>query len=234
VDANALAKALRTTFRDRIRMFNTSSGAAVDAGANWRRQLLAAMESASVVILWATNAALQSKEVAFEIGAAYAYERTVIPCCVHISPELLPWGLAERQALQLDNEDGWRQLAEQIAGIVDFQGALNFEPLESLAQKFEAPSDALSLSSLGYTIEIQNRSDGPISSIHVQPADEKPTPQWAAAVQGAALHPGESLVVFREHDSASQELAIRWQDVTGAAQQRRVFIPAIDGEGTEE
>lgn len=228
-DVDALSSALREVFQDRLRVFNAASVDAVDPGGDWREQLLDSMSAAAVVVLWATSSALRSKEVAFEIGAAYASKNQIIPCCVHIPPEELPWGLSRRQALKLDSEAGWVQLADQIATIINFQGNLDLEPLKGLARRFEAPDDALSVDALGYTVELENRSKSHISNIQVSAADGSPPPAWAGGFDVQALAPGKSVVMFREHGASAVDLDLSWIDVTGALRKRRITVPAIEG-----
>lgn len=227
VDVDALTHALRQTFHDRLRIFSTASVEAVDAGADWRERLLEALSSASVVILWATSSALESKEVAFEIGAARAVRSSIIPCCVHIPPEDLPWGLAQRQAVKLDSEAGWTQLADQVAAINNFQGGLDLEPLLSLARRFQAPDDALVMDALGYTVELANRSKGSISDIQIRSGDGSPLPAWVEGFDAQSLEPGESLVVFREGGEETTDISLSWTDVTGAVRKRRIEVPPV-------
>lgn len=230
-DVNALIGALREAFKGRLRTFNTSSGEALSPGEDWRRELLNAMDDAAVVLLWATSSALDSKEVAFEIGAAAATKRYIIPCCVHIPPDSLPWGLDRLQALILDSESGWMQLAERIAEVTKYQGRLELDPLKELSECFEAPDDALTAEALGYTIELKNRSKSQIDEIRLEPADEHPLPVWATEFDIATLGPGESVVMLRDRSEGRRSLSLSWSDVTGATRQRRVTLPATADRG---
>jgi hypothetical protein len=166
-EANALAHALRQAFGERIRTFNTSSGTAIQAGDKWRQVVLDAIRDASVVILWCTPAAATSKEVAFEIGAAFAYGRRIIPCAVHVPPSKLPWSLSELQAPALDTQQGWLQLADAVANALDYGGSIEKTPLLELAEKFTAPSDAVEVKAVGLTVEFKNTSNAPITNIQV-------------------------------------------------------------------
>jgi hypothetical protein len=217
---------LREAFKNRFRTFNTASGDALSPGEDWRRELLDAVDDAAVVLLWATSSALESKEVAFEIGAAAAAKRYIIPCCVHISPDSLPWGLDHLQALMLDSEKGWIQLAERIGEVTKYPGKIELGPLRELSQRFEAPDDALVAEALGYTIELRNRSKSQIDDIRLEPADEHPLPTWATEFDIATLAPGESVVMLRDRSEGRRSLFLYWSDVTGATRRRLVTLPA--------
>lgn len=222
---NALTSALRTAFGGRLRTFNTSSGAAIPAGDLWRTYILAALRSAPVVLLWGTSSALQSREVAFEVGAAMAYDLPIITCCVHIAPAALPWGLAERQALIMDSDQGWEQLPDEIASIINFAGAVDKAPLRELADRYEAPGDALDVSALGYTLEFHNRSSTPISDVEFVASDEGGTPEWATALKGAVLEPDAFAVVLRDAES-ERTVDVTWRDIAGATHRRSFPIPS--------
>lgn len=124
-DANALASALNHAFNHSIRMFNTSSGVQIKAGDKWRQAILDALRNTRAVILWYTPSAEHSNEVAFEIGAAFAYAKRIIPCSVHISPAKLPWSLSELQAVALDTEEGWLKLGSSLATALEFTESVN-------------------------------------------------------------------------------------------------------------
>lgn len=222
-EANALALALRQAFSDRIRTFNTSSGTAIQAGDKWRQVILDAIRDASMVILWCTPAAANSKEVAFEIGAAFAYGRRIIPCAVHLPPSKLPWSLSELQAPALDTPEGWIQLAEAVANALGYGGAIHKEPLLQLAKKFTAPSDALEVKVIGHTVEFKNTSSAPITNVHVAPVDG-PQPPWVVAMQGGSLLAGQGKTVLRQSPADRQEFELTWDDVAGATHRRRVEI----------
>ncbi|HVW45412.1 MAG TPA: TIR domain-containing protein [Solirubrobacterales bacterium] len=228
-DVNSLMVALRHALKGRLRFFNTSSGDALSPGEDWRGELLGALDDADAVILWGTISALESKEVAFEIGAAAATHRYVIPCCVHISPDTLPWGLDDRQALKLDTEDGWIHLAERIAEVTRYPGKLELDSLRELARRFEAPDDALVIEALGYTVELKNRSQSRIDDIRVERADRHPLPTWAREFDVPTLAPEESVVMFRGHDEGERALCLSWSDVTGATRKRTVTVRATAG-----
>lgn len=152
-DVIALCKAIRLSLNDQIRTFHTSAGV-IAPGDRWRDRILSAIADCALVIVWATPSGIESREVAFELGAALALSRPLIPCCVHVAPETLPWSLDEIQALTLlDKEDDWIRLAHSIATFVNFTGRVNEEPLTALAQRFKSTSDAVDFRTAGRTVE---------------------------------------------------------------------------------
>ena len=224
-DVNALTEALRATFNGDLRTFNTSSGTAIAAGANWRERILGALKDSPVVILWATAAGLESQEVAFEVGAAYAFGQLVLPCCIHISPRDLPWSLSERHALLMDSPAAWTQLAQAIADRVNYANALNLQPLKDLAERYQAPANALSVVSLGYTLEFRNDSNGPVSQVLVVPSDPlQSPPEWAGALDEVSLMPNQSVVILRDETPEQTDVDVSWTDITGTRRQRSVHI----------
>jgi hypothetical protein len=222
-EANALAYALRQAFSQRVRTFNTSSGTAIQAGEKWRQVILDAIRDASVVVLWCTPAATKSKEVAFEIGASFAYGKQIIPCAVHMPPSRLPWSLDELQAPALETESGWLQLAEAVANSLEYNGGIDKEPLLQLAKKFQAPSDALDVKAIGRTLEFKNTSNAPISNLDVLPVAGE-TPEWLIAIAGQSLQAGQGRTLLRQPAPDSREFDLSWDDVAGARHQRRVTI----------
>lgn len=235
-DINDLAEALREAFNGDVRMFNTSSGTAIPIGLAWRERLLESLRAAPLVVLWATASALDSREVAFEIGAALAYDKRVLPCCVHIHPKSLPWGLSEKQALLLDEPDGWRRLADEVGNIINYSGVISYAPLLGLAGNYQAPSDAVRIDALGNTIEITNTSASPISGVRLQQADAAagtPLPEWASAAQDLTLPPHESVLLFRPSATEDVDLALVWTDITGTSQTRRIQIAATSKAASE-
>lgn len=222
---NALMAALRESFGERLRTFNTSSGVAIPAGDVWRTYILAALEASPVVILWATASALQSREVAFEIGAAMAYKLPIVACCVHISPTALPWGLAERQALVMDSDSGWEQLPDELAAIVNFGGPIDKSPLRELADRYEAPGDALEISALGYTVELRNQSSTPITDVRLAESQEgSEVPQWSTALEAAALEPNAFIVLLRDAEPHETSFDVSWKDIAGATHRRAIVL----------
>jgi hypothetical protein len=182
-----------------------------------------------VVVLWATNSALQSREVAFEIGAASAYERAIIPCCVHIPPNTLPWGLAERQALVMDRQTGWDKLANRVAEMINFGGPLELAPLLELAGRFLAPSHALDLIMLGYTLELKNVSSSPVYDITItSPDPSHAPPEWHDALERKKLDPNQSVILFRDSTETASDVVIEWSDVAETRQRRVVTVEPTD------
>ncbi len=222
-EANALALALRQAFSQRVRTFNTSSGTAIQAGDKWRQVILEAIRDASVVILWCTPSAANSKEVAFEIGAAFAYERRIIPCAVHMPPSKLPWSLSEFQAPALDSSEGWIQLAEAVAVALEYGGGIDRGPLLQLAAKFTAPNTALDVQFIGRTVIFKNTSNAPISNVQIVAVAGLP-PSWINAINGKELKDGQSKTRLRQPIEENQEFDLSWGDVAGATHRRRIQI----------
>ncbi len=227
-DVSALADVLIESFQGSLRAFNTSTGTAIQPGSAWRERIMEAIESAPLVLLWATPSALESPEVAFEIGAAFAYERDVLPCCIHIPPATLRWSLSERQALLMDKRDSWVHLAERVAQAVGYSAPIVQAPLTDLAQRFQAPSDALAMSALGYTLEFKNNSKSVVSNIKLEARPSgTASPDWLQGVS-KVLNAGESVVVFRDQTSSESEVELSWTDITGARQRRVLSVPPTD------
>ena len=222
-EANALALALRQAFVERIRTFNTSSGTAIQAGDKWRQVILEAIRDASVVILWCTPAAAHSKEVAFEIGAAFAYDKRIIPCAVHLPPSKLPWSLSELQALTLDTPDGWILMGEAVANALGYGASIDNAPLLQLATKFTAPSDALDVKVIGHTVEFRNTSSAPITNVQVVTVAGA-SPSWVVAIQGGSLQAGQGKTLLRHPPADSQEFELSWDDVAGTRHRRCLQI----------
>ena len=222
-EANALALALREAFSQRIRMFNTSSGTAIQAGDKWRQVILDAIRDAGVVILWCTPAAVDSKEVAFEIGAAFAYKKRIIPCAVHLPPSRLPWSLSEFQVPALDTPQGWKQLAEAVGSALEYGGAISDAPLAELAAKFTAPNNALEVKPIGHTIEFKNTSTTPITNVQIV-AVAGSSPSWLVAINGASLQAGQGKIILRQPPADEQEIELMWNDIAGATHRRRVTV----------
>jgi hypothetical protein len=223
-DVVALCKALRAAFDDKLRMFNTSSGTAIQAGDRWRNRIIEAIQSSSVVVLWATPAAIASREVAFEIGAAFACSKVVLPCAIHIKPSSLPWSLSELQVLMLDQERGWLELAAAIANVTQYPGSVKEVPLLELAARFTTRSEALRVSCIGYTVEFLNTSKAPIMGLRAVSCGLDPVPTWVAAVEGISLEPGKSSVVLRDREPGEYKLQFTWTDVTGGTQRQEATI----------
>jgi hypothetical protein len=218
---NALTAALREAFGGHLRTFNTSTGSAIPAGDMWRNYILAALKASPATILWATPNALQSREVAFEIGAAMAYGLPIISCCVHISPSTLPWGLAERQALVMDSESGWEKLPEELGTLLNFQGVIDSDPLKNLSDVYEAPGDALELSAVGHTLEFRNISATPISEIRVSGSD---VTDWSEALESTVLDPGGFVVLLRDPNPRETSCVLSWKDIAGVSHSREVSV----------
>lgn len=225
-EANALASALRQAFSQQIRTFNTSSGTAIQAGDNWRKAMLDAIRDASIVILWCTPAATNSKWVAFEIGAAFAYGRRIIPCAVHLAPSDLPFNLSELQAPALDTADGWLNMADAVANYLAYPGVIDRDPLIQLAKQFTASTSALQVDAIGMTIGFKNVSHAPIADLQVKPAAGE-DPSWVSAVRGVALQPGQSRTLLRSEDAEDREFDVTWRDVAGVAHKQRVLVAGI-------
>ena len=225
-DVNALADALREAFSNHLRAFNTSADAfPIQPGERWRDRILAAIKGASLVILWASPEALKSREVAFEIGAALAADRQVIPCCVHISPEELPFSLSETQALTLlDREEGWNSLADRIAEAIHYSSPIDQRPLHSLSQRFKATSNALMVEALGITLELRNTSDTAITNLQVHSLDNI-APLWAKVIEGLDLAPKSAILTMRR-DEPSKEVTITWTDIAGCSHKRHFVLPS--------
>jgi hypothetical protein len=224
-DVNEFALAVRAALRGRIRIFNASDFG-LGPGDRWPDQVLSAIRGSSIMILWATPAALESNEVAFEVGAAFAYGTPVIPCCVHVPPMKLPWGLSQVQAHNtLDSEEGWRQLATAIANQLNLPIALDNGPLLALASRFQATSNALEIITIGLTVEVRNTSSAPVADLAVVPADGRPGPQWALAVDGLSLKAGEGRLIFRDEEPDRRLVRLTWTDVVGVSHGRDVAVP---------
>lgn len=223
-DVEALCDALRGAFKQQIRLFHTSSGIAIPAGTPWREVIIDVLRESSFVVLWGTPAAIQSKEVAFEMGAAFAFGKPVVPCAVHVSPRDLPWSLAELQAVTLDETKGWRFLADTIANQVGYQQGILEAPLLELARKFAAPNDALGVEVVGRTIKLENRSDSRISKVGVTSEDGAEV-EWAPALHGLTLEPHEFTILLRDA-APQQQVRFAWTDVAGAPHARAVTVPA--------
>ena len=217
-DITALCAALRKTFHNEIRTFNTSSKTAIQAGSLWRTRILEAIEGSSIVLLWATKNALSSREVAFEIGAAFAYKKPIIPCAVHISPPDLPWSLSELQAVTLDTEDGWRQLSNAIANMVEYPHIIMDEYMIDLSKKFTVSNDALVVESVGQIIKLKNSSISRIISLSAEIVAGMP-PVWLKAVQDLCIEPGQEKIFMRNPTKEKESVSIKftWLDVSGAA-----------------
>jgi hypothetical protein len=224
-DVGALGEALRAAFNKETRIFNSSSGFPIEPGTRWRDRILDAIREATVVILWGTPDALESKEVAFEIGAALALERKVIPCAVHVPPEDLPWGLSELQAVTLDSSDGWQRLTDAIANALDYKGVIQNAPLVALSRNFTAPSDALLIRTVGFTIELRNSSPSRIVNIQATVVTG-PEPEWLQAVGGISLEPDQATVLLRDAHSF-QKVSFTWTDVAGMNHTKDIDIQGV-------
>lgn len=226
-DVNRLALALRAAFHGELRTFNTSSGTAIAAGLNWRERILEALEGSAVVILWATRESMSSTEVAFEIGAAYAFEKRVLPCCVHISPGSLKWSLSERQALIMDQKSGWERLAKDVADAINYASTYDLSDLDALASDFTTPLRALEVESLGLTLVLRNVADVALSGIAIEAVKGCPVPDWAASVTDLTLEARGSMYLARRPGEEASSLVVRWTDLAGTSRSQSLEIPAV-------
>jgi hypothetical protein len=225
-DVINLGHALRAALKSQVRIFNTSDFA-ITPGTRWRDRIITAIRDSSVVVLWATPNALESKEVAFEIGAAFAFDKAIIPCCVHVPPSSLPWSLSEIQAhTVLDKEDGWDQLATVVANQLNLPIAIDKAPLLEFATRFRATSQAVEFEAIGLTIEIRNTSTSAVTGLGLEASDQGETlPAWASAFQDIDLAAGESKLLIRGVDTPDRHFRLTWTDAVGIPHTRDVSVP---------
>ena len=91
---------LQTAFAGDIKPFSTSAGV-LRSGRDWRSQVLDAIKTANMILLLATPDAFVSKEVCFEIGAAAALDKMIVPARVGMDAAEMPLGLDKLQSPDL-------------------------------------------------------------------------------------------------------------------------------------
>ena len=210
------AEGLRSTLDGKVRLFNTSE-VILEGGRDWRAQVLEGIHTSEAVLLLATPRAFHSLEVCFELGAAAAYSRAVIPCCVGLSPAHLPLGLDNVQAFDLTTTRGWAALLRELAIKSRYVGRVEDAQLTELAHVMAGRPDLLSVSARGRTLELRNLSDQRLRSLAAETSLTQ-EPEWLARINGRDLIPADQLVIVRSPGEGEIVLEVSWDADRGPGQ----------------
>jgi len=166
--AMCLKSAMEETLPE-IRIFVSSDPEDLKPGDPWVEVILSNLSQAELIIVLATQRGLSRKWVWYESGACWSRGVRVVPCCVgSLRKGELPAPFSSFQALNIDEEDGFRHLITAVAEECGLPHAKPFDISGSI-QKLKAKDEKIIGSNPGYmsSEDIQHRLDSVELSVRI-------------------------------------------------------------------
>jgi hypothetical protein len=207
---SVLTKAVQQGYAGELRLYNTSAGV-LRSGRDWREQVLRAIHASHMVIVLATPDAFASREVCFEIGAAAALERTLLPARAHFAAEDLPLGLDRLESPDLTTQDGWRRLLRDVAAESEYMGEIVDSHAATWAAEVTASADSLVVVAEGHAVYIRNQGRSDLVDLRLERVDAGEG-EWLAFLDGKSIAPLGELSGWRPSPSDSVRFELSWMD----------------------
>lgn len=222
-----LADAVAHAYGGALRLYNTSAGV-LRSGEDWRNQVLQAIRASNLVVVVATPDAFASREVCFEIGAAAALDKTIVPARAHLGAEDLPLGLDRLESPDLTTEDGWRRLLRDVAAQSDYLGEIVDTQAAAWAAQVTAFADALAVAAEGHAVYVRNQSRSQMAELHVEHIDSGEG-GWLSFLNDRAIEPQGEISGWRPSPHEHVRFEVSWlEPATGRRHSTILEIPGED------
>lgn len=152
-----------------IRIFVSSDPEDLKPGDPWVEVILSNLSQAELIIVLATQRGLSRKWVWYESGACWSRGVRVVPCCVGtLRKGELPAPFSSFQALNIDEEDGYRRLITTAADEFGLPHPQPF-PISGSVQKLKAVDEKIIGSNPSYMSpeDMQHRLDSVELSVRI-------------------------------------------------------------------
>ncbi len=234
--AIALERALRSAFPGAVTVFNTSRTASgLAAGAAIDTEVIDRLANAELIIWLASPQSVQkSFWMAWELGAATAFKKVVIPArCFGLRPDDLPLLQGNRMAPDLGERDGMQSLLttvrdhlhldeERIAETLD---ALHKEGRPSPLWGIESPK-TITLKLLGRRMLIENHCSEDIHFRRLRVLADTTNDEIDLMRQLSRLPAAGRHILDAQHsvDLAQRMVEVEWTTASGARHFAREYV----------
>lgn len=152
-----------------IRVFVSSDPEDLKPGDSWVEVILKNLNQAELILVLATQRGLSRKWVWYESGAGWSRGVRIIPCCVgRIRKGELPAPFSSFQAVNIDDDDGYRHLINTVASELGLPDP-NSVDISGLVRKLKAADKKIINSNPTYMSpeDIQHRVDSVELSVRI-------------------------------------------------------------------